>query len=73
MVFVQSHVRQHAELQWLLSCATPLGWLTRMTQSKDKAGTGGAGALLGGGGGGGGQAEQEQVSVRAIERLQLTS
>ena len=48
VVFVQSHVRQHAELQWLLSCTTPLGWLTRMTQYKDKAGTGGASALLGG-------------------------
>ena len=53
VVFVQSHVRQHAELQWLLSCATPLGWLTRMTQYKDKAGSGGAAALLGGGTGGG--------------------
>lgn len=25
-IFVQSHVPAHAELTWLLSCATPLGW-----------------------------------------------
>ncbi|NCP62477.1 MAG: tryptophan--tRNA ligase [Alphaproteobacteria bacterium] len=37
-VFVQSHVHAHAELGWLLSCMTPLGWLNRMTQFKDKAG-----------------------------------
>ncbi|HBN22000.1 MAG TPA: tryptophan--tRNA ligase [Holosporales bacterium] len=37
-IFVQSHVHAHAELGWLLSCMTPLGWLNRMTQFKDKAG-----------------------------------
>ncbi len=37
-IFVQSHVPAHAELGWLLSCMTPLGWLNRMTQFKDKAG-----------------------------------
>lgn len=37
-IFVQSHVPQHAELAWLLNCITPLGWLNRMTQFKDKAG-----------------------------------
>ena len=36
-IFVQSHVRQHAELAWLLNCATPLGWLERMIQYKEKA------------------------------------
>jgi tryptophanyl-tRNA synthetase len=36
-LFVQSHVRAHAEGSWLLSCVTPLGWLERMTQFKDKA------------------------------------
>ena len=36
-VFVQSHVSAHAELAWLLNCVTPLGWLQRMTQYKDKA------------------------------------
>lgn len=37
VVFVQSHVRAHTELAWLLTCLTPLGWLYRMTQFKDKS------------------------------------
>lgn len=36
-VFVQSHVTAHAQLTWLLNCIAPLGWLSRMTQFKDKA------------------------------------
>ncbi len=36
-LFVQSHVRAHAEGCWLLNCVTPLGWLERMTQYKMKA------------------------------------
>jgi len=36
-IFVQSHVPAHAELAWILTCLTPLGWLNRMTQFKDKA------------------------------------
>jgi tryptophanyl-tRNA synthetase len=36
-LFVQSHVRAHAEASWFLTCVTPLGWLERMTQFKDKA------------------------------------
>ena len=36
-LFVQSHVRAHAEGSWLLSCVTPLGWLERMTQFKSKS------------------------------------
>jgi tryptophanyl-tRNA synthetase len=36
-VAVQSSVSGHAELAWLLTCATPLGWLQRMTQFKAKA------------------------------------
>jgi tryptophanyl-tRNA synthetase len=36
-LFVQSHVRAHAEACWLLACNTPLGWLERMTQFKDKS------------------------------------
>ncbi len=35
-VFIQSDVPAHAELMWLLGCHTPLGWLNRMTQYKDK-------------------------------------
>ncbi len=34
---VQSSVPQHAELGWLLTCVTPLGWLERMTQFKAKS------------------------------------
>jgi len=36
-IFIQSHVSAHAEGCWLLNCITPLGWLQRMTQYKDKA------------------------------------
>lgn len=36
-IVVQSAVPAHAELCWLLTCVTPLGWLERMTQFKDKA------------------------------------
>jgi len=36
-VIVQSMVPAHTELQWLLTCVTPVGWLERMTQYKDKS------------------------------------
>ena len=36
-LFVQSHVSSHAESCWLLNCVTPIGWLERMTQFKDKS------------------------------------
>ncbi|MQG03681.1 MAG: tryptophan--tRNA ligase [SAR202 cluster bacterium] len=36
-LFVQSHVAAHAESCWLLNCVTPIGWLERMTQFKDKS------------------------------------
>jgi tryptophanyl-tRNA synthetase len=38
IVFNQSMVAAHSELAWLLGCQTPLGWLNRMTQFKEKAG-----------------------------------
>jgi tryptophanyl-tRNA synthetase len=38
IIFVQSSVSAHAELAWILGCHTPLGWLNRMTQFKEKAG-----------------------------------
>jgi tryptophanyl-tRNA synthetase len=38
IIFNQSMVPAHAELAWLLGCLTPLGWLNRMTQFKEKAG-----------------------------------
>jgi tryptophanyl-tRNA synthetase len=37
-IFNQSMVPAHTELSWLLGCLTPLGWLNRMTQFKEKAG-----------------------------------
>ena len=37
-LFVQSHAPEHAQLAWVLQCVTPLGWLNRMTQFKEKAG-----------------------------------
>ena len=36
-LFIQSHVRQHAELGWVLNCYTMFGELSRMTQFKDKS------------------------------------
>ncbi|HUY61530.1 MAG TPA: tryptophan--tRNA ligase, partial [Candidatus Dormibacteraeota bacterium] len=36
-VFLQSHVAEHAELGWILTCLTPMGWLERMTQFKERA------------------------------------
>mmetsp|Transcript_13027 Transcript_13027/g.24241 ORF Transcript_13027/g.24241 Transcript_13027/m.24241 type:complete len:332 (-) Transcript_13027:102-1097(-) len=35
-VFVQSQVPEHAELFWILGCFTPMSWLQRMTQFKEK-------------------------------------
>jgi tryptophanyl-tRNA synthetase len=37
-IFNQSMVSAHTELAWLLGCLTPLGWLNRMTQFKERAG-----------------------------------
>jgi tryptophanyl-tRNA synthetase len=36
-LFVQGHVSAHSEGAWILNCVTPLGWLERMTQYKDKS------------------------------------
>src|SRR3984885_12771464 len=41
-VFVQSHVPEHTELAWVLSCLTGFGEAARMTQFKDKSARGGA-------------------------------
>jgi len=41
-VFVQSHVPEHAQLAWVLSCLTGFGEANRMTQFKDKMAKGGA-------------------------------
>src|SRR5574341_1984089 len=37
ILFVQSHLPEHTELNWLLTTVTPLGELERQTQFKDKA------------------------------------
>lgn len=37
IIFFQSHVPQHTELTWILSCNTYMGELNRMTQFKDKS------------------------------------
>ena len=36
-IFVQSHVPAHSELAWLFNCITPMNWLERMIQFKEKA------------------------------------
>jgi len=38
IVFNQSRVMQHAELAWVFNCVARMGWLSKMTQFKDKAG-----------------------------------
>ena len=38
-LFNQSQVPEHAELAWIFNCVARLGWLNRMTQFKEKAGT----------------------------------
>ncbi len=39
VIFNQSAVSGHAELAWILNCVSRIGWLNRMTQFKDKAGS----------------------------------
>jgi len=41
-IMVQSHVPAHAELAWIFECFTPIGWLERMTQFKDRTNKQGA-------------------------------
>src|SRR6516225_2938219 len=36
-LIVQSSIAEHAELAWMLTCVTPVGWLERMTQFKAKS------------------------------------
>ena len=36
-IFIQSQVAAYSELGWLLNCVTPLNWLERMIQFKEKA------------------------------------
>ena len=39
IIFNQSSVSGHAELAWIFNCISRIGWLNRMTQFKDKAGS----------------------------------
>mgnify|MGYP001276586441 CR=1 FL=1 len=39
VIFCQSKVSSHAELSWILNCIARIGWLSRMTQFKEKAGS----------------------------------
>ncbi len=39
ILFNQSQVSAHAELGWIFNCVARVGWMNRMTQFKDKAGT----------------------------------
>lgn len=36
-LFIQSHIVEHCELAWILNCITPMGWMQRMTQFKEKS------------------------------------
>ena len=47
IIFNQSAVPAHCELAWVLACHSPLGWLNRMTQFKEKAGKDRESAVLG--------------------------
>jgi len=46
-IFIQSHVRAHTELTWLLNCITPMGWLQKMIQYKEKSAKQGESAGVG--------------------------
>lgn len=37
VIFVQSQIPEHTQLMWILTCLTPMGYLNRMTQFKEKA------------------------------------
>ncbi len=39
IIFSQSQVRAHTDLSWILNCIARVGWLNRMTQFKEKAGS----------------------------------
>ncbi|MEL6234198.1 MAG: tryptophan--tRNA ligase [Pseudomonadota bacterium] len=47
ILFNQSQVHAHAELAWIFNCVARMGWMSRMTQFKEKAGKDREGASLG--------------------------
>ncbi|ARN85203.1 tryptophan--tRNA ligase [Candidatus Nucleicultrix amoebiphila] len=46
-IFIQSNISAHTELSWFLSCFTPMGWLNRMIQFKEKSGKNRESSVLG--------------------------
>ena len=47
IIFNQSQVHEHAELAWVFNCVARMGWMSRMTQFKEKAGKDRENASLG--------------------------
>ena len=47
ILFNQSQVTAHVELAWIFNCVARMGWMSRMTQWKDKAGKNAEAASLG--------------------------
>jgi tryptophanyl-tRNA synthetase len=47
ILFAQSDVPEHSQLAWLLQCTARMGWLSRMTQFKDKSGKNREGSSVG--------------------------
>ena len=47
IIFNQSMVPEHAQLAWIFNCVARMGWMSRMTQFKDKAGKNREGASVG--------------------------
>jgi hypothetical protein len=47
ILFNQSQVTAHAELGWIFNCVARMGWMSRMTQFKDKAGKNSEASRLG--------------------------
>ncbi len=47
ILFNQYRVKRHAELGWIFNCVARVGWMNRMTQFKDKAGSGAEKVSLG--------------------------
>ncbi len=47
ILFNQSQVPEHAELAWIFNCVARVGWMNRMTQFKDKAGSNAEAVSLG--------------------------
>ena len=62
ILYAQSHVKEHAELAWVLNCLATVGQLFRMTQWKDKLQNSGHS-------GGGDDAKQQQMGAAPLGLL----